>query len=268
MKNEQRLADFRAIVNEDLTYFAEIEEHEFFIKCTDSKLPSMYSHNCIMLKETLNGPELHAQIEKLLAEARQNEAKHLNIVLHPNQEFAITAWEADAFEHSALLYMAVPFDDYQGVKAHAECTVYEVTSPSHHRDSILLDVACGITEEEEHSNYRFAYKRAHRKQPEFERHAPAISQYIAYLNDVPVGKCEVFHHQEGIHVEDFSVIAECQRKGIGTAILNTIAENGKALGAKELFLTTDAADTAKEMYKKLGFQTIGVEHHLLWVKNS
>lgn len=35
-----------------------------------------------------------------------------------------------------------------------------------------------------------------------------------------------------------------------------------------MFLVTDAADTAKEMYKKLGFRIVGVEHQLLWLKNE
>jgi hypothetical protein len=56
MNNVQRLSVLRAIENEYLTYFAEVEEHEFFTKFTDNKLPSMYSHNCIVLTEALNGP--------------------------------------------------------------------------------------------------------------------------------------------------------------------------------------------------------------------
>jgi spore maturation protein CgeE len=206
------------------------------------------------------------QIEKLFAEAQQSEGKHLYIVLHPNHEFAINAWEADVFEQISLLYMAVALDDYQGVKLNTDCEVHEVTSPSHYQDAVLFDIAASLAEEEKHTNYRFGYKRAYRKKSVFQQHAPTLSQYVAYLDNIPVGRCEISYHQEILRLENFSVIVECQRKGIGTAILNKIAEDGKARGAKEFFLVADAADTAKEMYKKLGFQTIGVEHQLLWLK--
>lgn len=268
MNNTQRLSELRAIENEYLTYFAEAEDYEFCTKFTDNKLPSMYSHNCIVMKERLYGLELHAHIETLFAEARKNEAKHLYIVFHPNHEFAIRVWEADVFEQSSLLYMTVLLDDYQGAKSNTDCEVYEVTSPSHYQDAVLFDIAASVAEEEKHVNYRFSYKRAYRKQQAFERHAPALSQYVAYLDDIPVGKCEISCHQDVIRLESFSVIVECQRKGIGTAILNKIAEDGKARGAKEFFLVADAADTAKEMYRKLGFRTVGVEHQLLWLKDE
>jgi len=265
---ERRDLQHEEIENEYLTYFAEIEDYEFLMRFTDNQLPSMYSHNCIVLKECLNGPELHAHIETLFAEAQKSGAKHLYIVLHPNHEFAIRAWEADTFEQSSLLYMTVPFDEYRGTKAHSDCKVYEVTSPELYQDAVLFDIAASVAEEEKHANYRFSYKRAYRKLPVFKQHAPALSQYVAYLDDIPVGKCEISRHQEVLRLESFSVIVECQRKGIGTAILNKIAEDGKVRRAKEFFLVADAADTAKEMYRKLGFRTVGVEHQLLWLKNE
>ncbi len=265
--NTQQLSALRTVENEYLNYFAEAKEHEFFTKFTDNKLPSMYSHNCIVLKETLRGPELHTQIEQLFAEAQKNEVKHLYIVLHPNHEFAIRTWEAEVFEQSSLLYMTVSFDDYRGTKSNPDCKVYEVTSPAQYQDVLLFDIAASVAEEEKHANYRFSYKRAYRKLPVFQQHAATFSQYVAYLDDIPVGKCEISRHQEILRLENFSVIVECQRKGIGTAILNKIVEDGKARGAKEFFLVADAVDTAKDMYKKLGFQAIGVEHQLLWFKD-
>ena len=123
-----------------------------------------------------------------------------------------------------------------------------------------------LTEGEDHVDYGFAYQRAARNRPVFEEQAPVLSQYLAYLDGIPVGKCEVSLHGEILRPESFSVEAGFQRKGIGTALLNKIAEDGKARGCKEMFVVTDPNDTAKEMYKKVGFHTIGVEQHLLWMK--
>jgi spore maturation protein CgeE len=268
MKKSPRLSALRRIENEYLQYFANAEEHEHFIRFTDHELPSMYSHNCVVLKETLDGMEVHKQIKALFADAQEHDANHLFIVLHPNHVFAMNAWEADLFDMSSLLYMTTPLDEYQGAKSNTACTVYKATTPSLLQDAMLCDIAASLTEGEEHVDYGFAYQRASRKRPVFEQYAPALSQYVAYLDAIPAGKCEVSLHDEILRPESFSVVAGFQRKGIGTALLNKIVENGNTRGCKELFVVTDPNDTAKEMYKKVGFQTIGIEYHLLWMKEK
>jgi spore maturation protein CgeE len=267
LKNIPKLSALRRIENEYLQFFADAEEHEHFVRFTDSKLPSMYSHNCVVLKETLDGIELHKQIKTLFADAQEND-RNLYLVLHPNHTSAINAWEADTFDLSSLLYMTMPLDEYKGDKPNSACTVYETTTPSLLQDALLCDIAASLTEGEEHVDYGFAYQRASRKRLVFELNTPAISQYVAYIDGIPVGKCEVSLHDEIIRPESFLVVEGFQRKGIGTALLKKIAEDGKTRGCKEMFVVTDSDDTAKEMYKKAGFQTIGVEYQLLWMKTA
>ena len=266
MIKNQRLTELRKIENKYLQYFAVVEEHKHFIRFTDNKLPSMYSHNCVLLKETLDGEEIHQQIKVLFTEAQEHNARHLYIVLHPNHAFAMNEWEADLFDLSSLLYMTVSLDQYRGIKPNTDCTVYEATTPSLHKDAEWCDIVASLLEGEEYVNYEFAHQRASRKRPVFEHQTPVLSQYVAYLNKLPVGKCEVSFHHDILRPESFSVVDGFQRKGIGTAILNKIVVDGKRRGCQELFIIADSNDTAKEMYKKMGFQVIGVEYHLLWMK--
>jgi spore maturation protein CgeE len=268
MDSSQRLSALRRVEDEYLQYFSDAEEHEHFIRFTDHELPSMYSHNCVLLKETLDGVALHAQIEALFADAQERDARHLFIVLHPNLEFAMNAWEADVFELSSLLYMTTSLDEYQRANPNAACTVYEATTPSLHQDAMWCDIAASLTEGEERVDYGFAYQRASRKRPVLEQHAPALSQYVAYLDTIPVGKCEVSVHDEVLRPESFSVVAGFQRKGVGTALLNKIVADGKTRGCKEALVVTDPNDTAKEMYRKVGFRATGVQHQLLWMKGK
>jgi len=268
MKNTPKLSALRRIENAYLQYFADAEEHDHFVRFTDHELQSMYSHNCVVLKESLDGMELHTQIKALFADRQEHGARNQYIVLHPNHTFAMNAWEADLFDLSLLLYMTVSVDAYQGAKPNTACTVHEATTPALLQDAMLCDVAASLTEGEDHVDYGFAYQRAARKRPVFEQHAPMLGQYVAYLDGIPVGKCEVSLHDEILRPESFSVVAGFQRKGIGTALLNKIVEDGKDRGCKELFVVTDPNDTAKEMYRKLGFQTVGVEYHLLWMKGE
>jgi|GEM_PF-641040 len=266
MEKNQTLAALRRIENEYLQYFAVAEEHEHFIRFSDLQLPSMYSHNCFVLKDTLTETEFHTQIEALFADAQEHDVAHLYIALHPNHAFAMNAWEAEIFELSSLLYMTVNFDEYLGCKPNSACLVYEVTTPSLLQDAMLCDIVASLMDGEEHVDYGFAHQRAARKRPLFEQHAPVLSHYVAYLDTIPVGKCEVSLHDDILRPESFSVVTGYQRKGIGTALLNKIVEDGKIRGCKEMFVVTDPSDTAKNMYKKMGFQTIGVEYYLLWMK--
>jgi spore maturation protein CgeE len=266
MNLRQKLTALRQVENEYLQFYAVAEEHEHFVRFRDSELPSMYSHNCVLFKESLDELELHNQIKALHTNSLEQNADHLYIVLHPNYAFAMNAWEADTFEPASLLYMTAPLDDDQRVNPNAACRVVEATTAALYQDAILCDIAASLTEGEDHVDYGFAYQRATRKRPVFEGNASALSQYVAYLGGIPVGKCEVSFHGEILRPESFLVEAGFQRKGIGTALLNKIAEDGKTRGCKEMFVVTDPNDTAKEMYKNVGFQTIGVEHHLLWMK--
>lgn len=268
MGKSPRLTALRDVENDYLRFFAEVEEHEHTIRFIDRKLPSMYSHNCVLLKDTLDGRALHQQIRALYDDAQERGAKHLYLVLHPNLAFVMNAWEADVFDPASLLYMTVTVDAFQGGKANTACTVQEATTPALLQDAMLCDVAASLTEGEDHVDYGFAYQRAARKLPVFANQSLALNQYVAYLDGIPVGKCDVSLHGDILRPESFSVEDGFQRKGIGTAMLNKIVEDGKARGCKELFLVTDPNDTAKEMYRKVGFQVVGVEYHLLWMKGE
>lgn len=258
-------ARLRNIENEYLRFYAAAEEHDRYVRFADNLLPSMYSYNCAVLKEKLSAAEVHEQIGALLAEATEHAARHLYIVLHPNHSFAANPREAEAFEVSSLLYMTVPFDEFRGAKPNASCEVCEATTPALRDDAMICDIADSVMGGEAHVDYGFAYRRAARKRLAFERRAPYLSQYVAYLDGVPVGKCEVSLHGDIVRPESFAVLPAYQRKGIGTAMLDKIVEDGKTRGCKEMFLVTDPNDTAKEMYRKLGFRTVGLEHQLLWI---
>jgi spore maturation protein CgeE len=268
MMKSPRLAELKRVENEYLQYFAEAEEHEHYIRFTDNELPSMYSHNCFVFKESLDGTELHTQIKALYDNTQERDANHLFIVLHPNIAFTMDTWEADIFTPSSLLYMTVAVEAYKRANPNTECTVFEATAPPYSYDAMWCDIAASLLESEEHVDYAFAYQRAARKRPEFEQYTPKLSNYVAYLDGIPAGKCEVSYHDGIIRPESFLVAKGFQRKGIGTALLNKIVEDGKERGGKELFVVADANDTAKEMYKKAGFLTVVVEHQLLWIKGE
>ena len=76
--------------------------------------------------------------------------------------------------------------------------------------------------------------------------------YVAYLDRKPAGSCYAYAI-DGYVVMDALVVREAFRKRyVATTLMKHIASQFK----EEMFLHADADDTPKEMYRKMGFETV------------
>ena len=76
--------------------------------------------------------------------------------------------------------------------------------------------------------------------------------YVAYLYGKPAGACYAYAI-DGYVVMDALVVREAFRKRyVATTLMKHIASQFK----EEMFLHADADDTPKEMYRKMGFETV------------
>ena len=81
---------------------------------------------------------------------------------------------------------------------------------------------------------------------------PGFHYYVAYLDGKPAGACYAYAI-DGYVVMDALVVREAFRKRyVATTLMKHIASQFK----EEMFLHADADDTPKEMYRKLGFETV------------
>lgn len=81
---------------------------------------------------------------------------------------------------------------------------------------------------------------------------PGFHYYVAYLDRKPVGSCYACAI-DGYVVMDALVVREAFRKRyVATTLMKHIASQFK----EEMFLHADADDTPKEMYRKMGFETV------------
>lgn len=78
----------------------------------------------------------------------------------------------------------------------------------------------------------------------------AVQQVIAYLNDTPVGSVDLLIKEETIEIDNFFVLNEYQRQGIGTEIQKFVME---IAGSRTVILVADAEDTPKDMYLKQNY---------------
>lgn len=81
---------------------------------------------------------------------------------------------------------------------------------------------------------------------------PGFHYYVAYLDGKPAGACYAYAI-DGHVVMDAIVVREAFRKRyVATTLMKHIASQFK----EEMFLHADADDTPKEMYRKMGFETV------------
>lgn len=81
---------------------------------------------------------------------------------------------------------------------------------------------------------------------------PGFHYYVAYLDGKPAGSCYACAI-DGYVVMDALVVREAFRKRyVATTLMKHIASQFK----EEMFLHADADDTPKEMYRKMGFETV------------
>ena len=81
---------------------------------------------------------------------------------------------------------------------------------------------------------------------------PGFHYYVAYLDGKVAGSCYAYAI-DGYVVMDALVVREAFRKRyVATTLMKHIASQFK----EEMFLHADADDTPKEMYRKMGFETV------------
>jgi spore maturation protein CgeE len=89
-----------------------------------------------------------------------------------------------------------------------------------------------------------------------QRRGDAFTWYVAFDNARPVGHFSQ-RTRDGLgYLESLFVDPEYRMRGIGTALTHHTAAAARAEGARVVFLPAAAADTPKEMYRRMGFEPV------------
>ena len=110
MDTSPYLSRLREIENEYLQFFAEVQEGEDAIRFTDPNLPDMYSHNCTLLKEGLEGARLHARIKALYEAAREHAVEPIGCTVP-----SVLGWDEGIPPRQALNHAVQRFCRDQGM---------------------------------------------------------------------------------------------------------------------------------------------------------
>ena len=242
-----------------ISYFSERYENEQIIRFRDSQMNDMHFHNSTHIKKTLSKDVLQ-QILKAEIELNYQENKsfcRVTIDELPDEECLEGYHEKLEIEHYGN-YVYVPmespkWDTLNGYE------IRKITDYSMVEDLVSLD----LIQDSEILGKDFCERRARRIGQASLSEIP-VDTYICYYDKIPVGSCELFLYNGIAKIENFTVLPEYQRRGIGTTILKYVIDIALLKKAEVIYLSADEEDTAKEMYKNLGFEKVSESYALLY----
>ena len=86
----------------------------------------------------------------------------------------------------------------------------------------------------------------------------ASERCFAVLHDGRVvSYCRLYGEAPTFQVEDVATLAPHRERGHASAVVWKAVKEARAAGAELVFLVAEEQDTAKHMYRRLGFETVG-----------
>ena len=249
------MMDFSALEIAYLCNFCSAESVGHDVRLRDSALRDMYSHNLTYLTQPCSDKDFLSLLQTEAEIRRTEKMPFLNLTLEfEPTEAMLTRLRQAAGEHAVYDYYV--FGGNSPV-ARPDCAASPMTietAPA----ALAFDLRCNGKD----FGTDFIRRRFYRRAQVYL--GGEILHMLCWHAGRIVGTCDFFLYGNVLKLEDFDVAPEWQRQGFGTAVLRQLIARGQNLGAKAVYLITDASDTAGEMYQKCGFLRVERKHELLF----
>ena len=254
-KGKDAMMDFSALEIAYLCNFCSAESVGHDVRLRDFALRDMYSHNLTYLTQTRSDKDFLSLLQTEAEIRRTEKMPFLNLTLEfEPTEAMLTLLRQAAGEHAVYDYYV--FGGNSPV-ARPDCAASPMTietAPA----ALAFDLRCNGKD----FGTDFIRRRFYRRAQVYL--GGEILHMLCWHAGRIVGTCDFFLYGNVLKLEDFDVAPEWQRQGFGTAVLRQLIARGQYLGAKAVYLITDASDTTGEMYQKCGFLRVGRKHELLF----
>lgn len=235
--------------------FCERTDDQGVSRYQDDLIHDMYSHNFTLIREPLAKDELASFIEREIERRKQGGKDFLML------KFPVAVDHTDIPERyrdgaTDIEYYRLPLVVVQRLPEREDLEIIRVSE-------LLLDEAAELDELcEEGESLDFTQRRFQRRSQVYLSDS-GPDQYLALLDWEAVGSCDFYSNGTTCTLEDFTVDPEYRRQGIGTSLLKSLALRAYHQGCDLVFLTADTKETAREMYRKLGFEKMTESTELL-----
>lgn len=244
MKASQVILDAE---DEYIRYISVPEKLSYGVRFRDSLIPDMYDYNYTCIFDWLSDEEKIAAIQDELKFCTENGEDFCRILMEGEISGAMQGILAGVKQ---IVYGCYIFDITQMEKLNGnpDASVKIVNNKQRSQDLLSIDLSL----DGDSLGGDFCRRRAERHTQIYLSDCP-INSYICYCGNEPVGSCDLTVTSKAAKIENFCVKPDFQRRGFGTAMLKDMITRAYDCGALVIYLLTDEAETAKEMYIKNSF---------------
>lgn len=239
------------IYNCELEYskcFCTDYEDENIVRFRNPEILEMYSHNYTFLKTKYKELKIRSLFEEEIALRKSEKADYCHLVINSKVNPAILSYIKHPSKLSVNGVYHMHMIDKVAIANIEGCELKKFDDTEMVLDMLSID----LDADEAILGRKFVEKRCYGRAKVY-LSEKKVDAYILYYFGEPIGRCDLFVHENTAKLEDFSVVEKYQRKGFGTLILQSLKNIAFDLGCKELYLVTSEMDTAKSMYLKNGF---------------
>lgn len=222
-----------------------IEENEFYKLYHNHDALFMHDYNFMRLKyqPTLEEFKLIEQIQMEFSEDMGME--HVKFYWPENQGFTepiVDYLSKNGYGLEMLELYAVEPKDFLSPRKNPPVQVELVTEDTLEEFKKINRI------QDEEIGAKFAEQKAALYDLDFED--SMILQAIAFLNGQAVGGVDLISREETLEIDNFFVLDDFQKQGIGTEIQRFVMQ---VAGERTVILVADGEDTPKEMYAKQNY---------------
>lgn len=219
-------------------------ENQFVDHYFDSQLSARYDSNFLRFKQLPDFTQYQLYELYLTSFHSLHELMHIKFIWPENEVLSepISSYLiSKQYTITTLSLYAMNSLDYKGHTT-ASADVREVTE----------EITSSYLQAQRLESMRYGEKFAEQKDQLLRKLliSPRHKIYAAMVGTQVVGSITVHINRRGIELDEFYVLEAFQRQGIGMSLMTAIA---KDFPNTQMILVTDANDTAKDMYEKLGF---------------
>lgn len=236
------------------------DETELYYFIGNRKVPSMYSNNKIVLDFVPTAEELDILEDNFLDYAYDLNLVYYSFVLPMNQPLAPDLFASIGevgYEISLTKLMVLDPADFKGTTK---------AKDTYGDRLVLKEVDASI--EQDYFNFNQVFDKAIDDSGQFA--AQKLNYYpwflaennttalAVYIDDKLVAITDIIRLAHAYEIDNFQVLDDYQRQGIGSLIQQWVCNKALAEG-KMVILAADADDTPYDMYVKQGYQDQGMQ---------
>lgn len=236
------------------------DETELYYFIGNRKVPSMYSNNKIVLDFVPTAEELDILEDNFLDYAYDLNLAYYSFVLPMNQPLApdlFTSIGKVGYEISLTKLMVLDPADFKATTK---------AKDTYGDRLVLKEVDSSI--EQDYFNFNQVFDKAIDDSGQFA--AQKLNYYpwflaennttalAVYIDDKLVAITDIIRLAHAYEIDNFQVLDDYQRQGIGSLIQQWVCDKALAEG-KMVILSADADDTPYDMYVKQGYQDQGMQ---------